>query len=85
MTFAAGVKEFSVKLVNGTAPLSDGIAVTLTNTADTSKTQTQSTGNGIAVFNDFVEENATYSVSVASITGYEDVTDYPVTASSGSF
>lgn len=83
VTFAAGVKEFSVKLVNGTAPLSDGIAVTLTDTADTSKTQTQSTENGVAVFNDFVEENATYSVSVASVTGYEDVTDYTVTVGEG--
>lgn len=83
VTFAAGVKEFSVKLVNGTAPLSDSIAVTLTNTADTSKTQTQSTENGVAVFNDFVEENATYSVSVASVTGYEDVTDYTVTVGEG--
>lgn len=82
--FAAGVDQYSVVVIDETnQAITDSVTITLTNTADSSKKQTQTSENGVAVFKNFVEENAVYTVSVASVVGYEDVADYELTVAEG--
>lgn len=57
----------------------NGVEITLTDKADAEKKQTANTKEGKAVFENFVEENASYIISVSSIIGYEDVADIEFT------
>ena len=78
--FAAGIDSYSVQLTDGTDVLDlDDVDITLTNKADESITATVKTVDGIAVFENFVEEEATYVVSVAEVFGYETVADSEIT------
>lgn len=77
--FAEGIEQFIVKVMNGENLVTAGTEITLTKKDDKTKTDTQSTEKGKAVFKNFVEEGATYIVSVKSIYGYKDVADYELT------
>lgn len=81
--FAEGIEQFIVKVMNGENLVTAGTEITLTKKDDETKTDTQSTEKGKAVFKDFVEEGATYIVSVKSIYGYKDVADYELTVNEG--
>lgn len=78
--FAAGIDSYSVHLTDGTDVLAlDDIEITMTNKADESITATVKTVDGVAVFENFVEEEATYIVSVAEAFGYETVAAFEIT------
>jgi len=78
--FAAGIDSYSVQLTDGTDVLDlDDIEITMTNKADESITATVKTVDGVAVFENFVEEEATYIVSVAEAFGYETVAASEIT------
>lgn len=78
--FAAGIDSYSVQLTDGTGVLDlDDVDITLTNKADESITATVKTVDGIAVFENFVEEEATYTVTVAEVFGYEKVASSEIT------
>lgn len=80
---AAGVESFTIQLTDGTTPLElDDVTVTLTNQDDAEKTQTANTIAGVATFSSFVEEDATYTVSVAAPVGY-NANSTTITASTG--
>lgn len=81
--FAEGIEQFIVKVMNGENLVTAGAEITLTKKDDETKTDTQSTEKGKAVFKNFVEEGATYIVSVKSIYGYKDVADYELTVNKG--
>lgn len=81
--FAEGIEQFIVKVMNGENLVTAGTEITLTKKDDKTKTDTQSTEKGKAVFKNFVEEGATYIVSVKSIYGYKDVADYELTVNKG--
>ena len=82
--FAAEVEQYSVVVVDeANQPITESVTITLTDKADDSKTETQTTENGVAVFQNFVEENATYIVSVSHVIGYEDVSDYELSVAEG--
>lgn len=82
--FAAGVDQYSVMVVDEkNQAITDGITITLTNKADSSKKQTEVSENGVAIFKNFVEEDATYIVSVDPAVGYEDVADYELSVAEG--
>ncbi len=81
--FAAGINSYTVRLTDGTDVLDlDDVAITLTNKNDPTVTDTQNTVDGIATFENFVEEETTYTLTVAPVEGYEDVvaSDYDVAA-----
>ena len=78
--FAAGIDSYSVQLTDGTDVLDlDDVEITMTNKADESITATVKTVDGIAVFENFVEEEATYVVTVADVFGYETVAASEIT------
>ena len=81
--FAEGIEQFIVKVMNGENLVTAGTEITLTKKDDKTKTDTQSTEKGKAVFKNFVEEGTTYIVSVKSIYGYKDVADYELTVNKG--
>ncbi len=82
--FAVGMDSYTVRLTDGTDVLAlDGVAVTLTNKADETLTSTQQTAAGVATFQGFVEEEATYTLSVASVEGYEAVASSELTVALG--
>lgn len=82
--FAATVDSYTVTLTDGSSTINlDGVEITLTNKADTSKSLIQSTVNGVATFENFVEEDETYTVSIAEKTGYESVADFEITPATG--
>ncbi len=82
--FAATVDSYTVSLTDGTSAINlDGVEITLTNKADASKSSVQNTSNGIATFENFVEEEETYTVSVAEKIGYEAVADFEITPATG--
>ncbi len=75
-TFAAVIDGYTVNLTDGTSILDlDGVDVTLTNKEDETKSETVSTVDGVATFESFVEDGATYVLSVSEIIGYETVID----------
>lgn len=80
--FAATIDNYTVSLTDGenVIALSD-VQVTLTDKEDEANKATQKTVDGIATFSEFVEDGKTYVVSVASITGFEQVEDIEITAS----
>lgn len=72
--FAAEIKSYAVCLTDGTNVLDlDDVNITLTNKDDNTITKTVATTDGIATFENFVTEEATYICSVDTILGYEDV------------
>ena len=78
--FAAGIDSYSVQLTDGTDVLDlDDVLITLTNATDTSLVATAMTVDGVAVFENFVEEEATYTVTVAEVFGYEKVASSEIT------
>ena len=78
--FAAGIDSYSVQLTDGTDVLDlDDVEITMTNKVDESITATAKTVDGIAVFENFVEEEATYVVTVADVFGYETVAASEIT------
>lgn len=78
--FAAGIDSYSVQLTDGTDVLDlDDVEITMTNKADESITATVKTVDGVAVFENFVEEEVTYVLSVADVFGYESVADFEIT------
>lgn len=78
--FAAGIDSYSVQLTDGTDVLNlDDVEITMTNKADESITATVKTVDGVAVFENFVEEEATYVVTVADVFGYETVAASEIT------
>lgn len=82
--FAATVDSYTVTLTDGSSAINlDGVEITLTNKADASKSSVQNTSNGVATFENFVEEEETYTVSVAEKTGYEAVADFEITPATG--
>lgn len=82
--FAAGVDQYSIMVVDeNNQAITDSVTITLTNKADSSKKQTETSENGVAIFKNFVEEDATYIVSVDPAVGYEDVADYELSVAEG--
>jgi len=82
--FAAGIDSYSVALTDGVDVLDlDDVEITLTNKEDNTKTETAKTVDGIALFSNFVEEGATYTVSVAEAIGYNEVADSEITVAVG--
>ena len=82
--FAAGVDQYSVMVVDEkNQAITDSVTITLTNKADSSKKQTETSENGVVIFKNFVEEDATYIVSVDPAVGYEDVADYELSVAEG--
>ena len=78
--FAAGIDSYSVQLTDGTDVLDlDDVLITMTNATDTSLIATAMTVDGVAVFENFVEEEATYTVTVAEVFGYEKVASSEIT------
>lgn len=78
--FAVGIDSYSVQLTDGTDVLDmDDVEITMTNKADESITATVKTVDGVAVFENFVEEEATYVVTVADVFGYETVAASEIT------
>ena len=75
--FAAPIANYTVNLTDGTSVLDlDDVDVTLTDSTDEEKTSTVQTVDGVATFTDFVEEGATYTLSII---GYDaDVTEITV-------
>ena len=81
--FAATVDRYTVTLTDGSAVIGlDDVQITLTDKEDNSNSFTQGTVNGVATFENSVEEGKTYTVSVAEIIGYEAVNDFEVTPNS---
>lgn len=82
--FASEVASYSVRLTDGKKVLAlDDVAVTLTNKENSAKTATVKTAAGVATFNNFVEEGAAYTISVAPVAGYEDTASTQVTVAAG--
>lgn len=78
--FAAGIDSYSVQLTDGTDVLDlDDVLITMTNATDTSLVATAMTVDGVAVFENFVEEEATYIITVAEVFGYENVASSEIT------
>ena len=78
--FAAGIDSYSVQLTDGTDVLDlDDVLITMTNATDTSLIATAMTVDGVAVFENFVEEEATYTITVAEVFGYETVASSEIT------
>lgn len=67
--FAASVERYSVKVTDqDEQPLTEAVTVTLTDKSNGEKTKSVQVENGVAVFENFVEENAAYAVSVFGYT-----------------
>lgn len=75
--FANAAASYTVTLTDGTSPLNtvDGAVITLTNKSDPSKQKRETTTAGVATFQDFVEDNATYTIQVKGVAAYEDIND----------
>ena len=79
VAFAATVDSYTITLTDGTDVISlDDVEVTVTDKSDSDKTKTVETVDGVATFENFVEEDSTYTVSIASVIGYEDVADFEI-------
>lgn len=80
----AAIGKYYINVVDGeNKPVSDSTEITLTNKNDAAKTKTCTSVNGTAVFEDFVEENEVYTVSVGAVIGYADVTAYDISVKNG--
>lgn len=80
----AAIDKYYINVVDGeNKPVADSTEITLTNKNDATKTKTCTSINGTAVFEDFVEENEVYAVSVGAVIGYTDVNAYDISVKSG--
>lgn len=67
--FAASVERYSVKITDqDEQPITEDVTVTLTDKSNGEKSKSVQVENGVAVFENFVEENAAYAVSVFGYT-----------------
>ena len=81
---AATVDTYTITLTDGTSVINlDGVSITLTNKTDSSKKSKENTVNGVATFEDFVEEGETYIVSISEKTGYESIPDFDISPTDG--
>lgn len=82
--FAATIDSYTVSLTDGTDIIAlDDVKITIKNKNDVEKVLSQSSKNGIATFNNFIEEDETYIVSIDSIVGYKNVADFEITPTAG--
>lgn len=82
--FAAAIDSYTVSLTDGADIIAlDDVKITIKNKNDVKKVSSQATKNGVATFNNFIEENETYIVSVDSIVGYKNVADFEITPAVG--
>lgn len=80
----AAIGKYYINVVDGeNKPVADSTEITLTNKNDAAKTKTCTSVNGTAVFEDFVEENEVYAVSVGAVIGYADVNAYDISVKNG--
>lgn len=80
----AAIGKYYINVVDGeNKPVADSTEITLTNKNDAAKTKTCTSINGTAVFEDFVEENEVYTVTVGAVIGYTDVNAYDISVKSG--
>lgn len=80
----AAIGKYYINVVDGeNKSVSDSTEITLTNKNDAAKTKTCTSVNGTAVFEDFVEENEVYTLSVGAAIGYADVNAYDISVKSG--
>lgn len=70
---AAPVDGYTITLTDGTNVIDTlgDVEVTLTNDADSQKTETATTVAGVATFDGFVEEGESYTATIEAITGYD--------------
>ena len=82
--FAATIDSYTVSLTDGADIIAlDNVKITIKNKNDVEKVLSQSSKNGIATFNNFIEEDETYIVSIDSIVGYKNVADFEITPTAG--
>lgn len=82
--FAATIDSYTVSLTDGADIIAlDDVKITIKNKNDVEKVLSQPSKNGIATFNNFIEEDETYIVSIDSIVGYKNVADFEITPTAG--
>lgn len=82
--FAATIDSYTVSLTDGADIIAlDDVKITIKNKNDVEKVLSQSSKNGIATFNNFIEEDETYIVFIDSIVGYKNVADFEITPTAG--
>lgn len=82
--FAATIDSYTVSLTDGADIIAlDDVKITIKNKNDVEKVLSQSSKNGIATFNNFIEEDETYIVFIDSIVGYNNVADFEITPTAG--
>lgn len=82
--FAATIDSYTVSLTDGADIIAlDDVRITIKSKNDVEKVLSQATKNGVATFNNFVDEDKTYIVSVDSIVGYNNVADFEITPTAG--
>ena len=82
--FAATIDSYTVSLTDGADIIAlDDVRITIKSKNDVEKVLSQATKNGVATFNNFVDEDETYIVSVDSIVGYNNVADFEITPTAG--
>ena len=82
--FAATIDSYTVSLTDGADIIAlDDVKITIKSKNDVEKVLSQATKNGVATFNNFVDEDETYIVSVDSIVGYNNIADFEITPTAG--
>lgn len=82
--FAVTIDSYTVSLTDGADIIAlDDVKITIKNKNDVEKVLSQPSKNGIATFNNFIEEDETYIVSIDSIVGYKNVADFEITPTAG--
>ncbi len=82
--FAVSIGEFTVTLKNDSQTVQSNDAnVTLTLKTDAETTKTVKAVSGVATFENFVEDETEYYVSVSNAIGYEDVENFDLTVGQG--
>lgn len=82
--FAATIDSYTVSLTDGADIIAlDDVRITIKSKNEVEKVLSQATKNGVATFNNFVDEDETYIVSVDSIVGYNNVADFEITPTAG--
>lgn len=84
IAFAAGIDSYTVQLTDGKDMLDlDEVEITMTDKENERNTSTAKTVDGVAVFENFVNEETTYIVSVKEVFGYEKTEDSEVVVEEG--
>lgn len=82
--FATTIDNYTMSLTDGADIIAlDDVKITIKNKNDVEKVLSQTSKNGIATFNNFIEEDETYIVSIDSIVGYKNVADFEITPTAG--